>query len=123
MVELIDEAHGGVAQRAALGVAEFVHRGAGDAHRSLRRQIQPAEHLQQGGLAGSGGADDGDAFAAAHRDRGAAQDLQRGRPLDELLDEAGALEDEIIRVGHASKTLQSLRSDSAGARRAARHAG
>ena len=48
-----------------------------------RRLVETAEDLQQRGLAGTGGADDGDAFAGANREIHALQHLQVDRPLAE----------------------------------------
>ena len=45
--------------------AERVDVAAGDPHRARGRAVETAEDLQQRGLAGAGGADDGDALARA----------------------------------------------------------
>ncbi len=87
MMKLINEAHGVVAQTPALGIAQLVHRRAGDAHGAARRQIQAPQQLQQRGLARSGSADDGDALAGADLDVRPAQHLQRHPALHELLDQ------------------------------------
>ena len=64
MMELVDEAEGAVAQAAARGVGQLAHGLAGHEHLARRGHIQPAQQVQQGALAGAGGADDGHGLAA-----------------------------------------------------------
>jgi len=92
VMELIDEAHGAIAQMTALGIVQAIHRGSCDLHRAAGRQIEPPQQLQKRRLAGSGGADDGDPLARAHADGCRPQHLDFHVALDEFLGEIPAFE-------------------------------
>ena len=66
VMELVDEAERAVAQFAALRLAHLLHFLPEDLRRCRRWLVQSAEQMQQGALAGTGSADDGDALAALH---------------------------------------------------------
>jgi hypothetical protein len=76
VVELIDEAEGLIAQRAARGVGQLIEPSPGDGHLATRRQVESAEQLQQRRLAGTGCTDDGDPLARRHHEIDPAQHLE-----------------------------------------------
>ena len=63
MVELVDEAHVTVAQGALMVVALAGKGLIAEAHAALAGPVQAGQQVQQGGLAGAGGTDDGQALA------------------------------------------------------------
>ena len=78
--------------------ALFVERmdvAAGDLHDAGGRPVETAENLQQRGLAGAGRADDGDAFAGAHREVHALQHLEVDGPLAKRARDARGFEHDV----------------------------
>src|SRR5690349_25127705 len=75
-MELVDETQRAIAQLAARGFAQGMDVTARDPHGTGTGLVQPAQDLQQRGLAGPGCADDRDPLASLHREVHPLQYLQ-----------------------------------------------
>ena len=94
-MELVDEAERAVAQLAARLLVERVDVAAGDLHDTRGRTVEPAEDLQQRGLAGARRTDDRQAFAGANAQVHALQHLQVDGPLAERALDARSFHDQL----------------------------
>jgi hypothetical protein len=121
VMELVDEAECAVAQLAARLLRQRVNVAAGDAHRPRGRAVQPAENLQQRGLARTGGTNDGDAFAGQHAEVDVLEHLEIDGTLPKSARHGLGLQHRgriFVSLG-----IHSCRNASAGSVRDARHAG
>ena len=91
-MELVDEPERAIAQAAALDVARAAHRLARDADLARGRLVEPAEQLQQRGLARARRADDREPIALRDRELHAPQHLDLAAHVREDLREPQRLE-------------------------------
>ena len=119
MVKLVNEADRAVAQFAARGFTQLRHRLALNVHFTAGGQVQPAQHLQQGGLAGTGRPHDRHPFTTLHSEIHAIEHAQHAGAGAELLHETLGLQ----HGNRGRHEVHSWRKACAGARREARHAG
>src|SRR5690606_21123776 len=80
VMELVDETEAGITQLAPLALLQRRHLLAGQPDFPGAGRIQPAEHVQQGGLARTRAADDGNALARPQTKIDGVEDLQALRP-------------------------------------------
>ncbi len=106
-MKLVDKPYGAIAQIAARFLAQLVNILAVDEDMPGRRLVQPAQQLQQRGLARSGGTHDGETLSGTHFEVDTLQDIERDRSLPEALVDITCLENDF---GHTSSLVsQSVR--------------